>query len=280
MTHKTRKNHLALIFSATEMRMILALAISLMTAVSVWAQYPDPFLTNENRPDGTKWLPMPPSPLSGEFGNDFFYYQWGKTQREGITGEKALLDESAELYQVFSEALGINLSPEATPEILLLAGAATTDAHAANKHAKNFYQRRRPFATFNEPSLKPEEDEVEALTLSYPSGHASRGWMYALVLSTVAPERTEALMERAREYALNRIICGHHWKSDIDASLMLIAGVFANIVTTEGYQQQLAKARAEYARILTDPLSEGIIIPKESQTYDTQEYQLMDAPSR
>ena len=56
-------------------------------------------------------------------------------------------------------------------------------------------------------------------------------------------------MNRAREYALSRIICGRHWKSDIDASLMLTAGLFANVVVTEAYQAQLAKARAEYASI-------------------------------
>lgn len=56
-------------------------------------------------------------------------------------------------------------------------------------------------------------------------------------------------MERAGDYALNRVICGQHWKSDIDAGLMLSMGVFANVVVTEAYQQQLVKARAEYQRI-------------------------------
>lgn len=77
--------------------------------------------------------------VSGEFANDFYFYQWGKTQREGITGEQALWDESAELYQVFSDAMGITLSYSDTPEILLLAEASTSDAYAANKKAKNYY---------------------------------------------------------------------------------------------------------------------------------------------
>lgn len=56
-------------------------------------------------------------------------------------------------------------------------------------------------------------------------------------------------MDRACVYALNRVICGHHWKSDIDASLLLAAGLFANIVSTEAFQEQLKKAREEYSRL-------------------------------
>ena len=256
---------------------------ALFSVVTAWAQFPDPYLTDENRPDGTKWLPDPPSMVGGEFANDFYFYQWGKTQREGIIGEQALWDESAELYQVFSDAMGITLSYSDTPEILLLAEASTSDAYAANKKAKNYYQRRRPFVKFNEPSLKPEEDETEALEYSYPSGHSSRGWMFALVLSTVAPEKTEMLMERGRQYAINRVICGHHWKSDIDASLMLIAGIFANVVVTEAYQQQLVKARAEYKSIIDG--ATGITTPQrtaeshETAVYDLQGRRLTGKPA-
>ena len=213
------------------------------------AQFPDPFLSDDTRPDATQWLPDPPSLTGGDFANDFYYYQWGKTQREGESGERALSDESTPLYKVFSEAMGIELSYDKTPEIIFLAESATSDAYRSNKTVKNLYQRRRPFATFNEPSLKPEEDEAEASSYSYPSTHATNGWMFALTLCTIAPERTEEIMNRAREYALNRVICGHHWKSDIDASLMLASGLFTNVVVTEAYQQQLIRSRNEYVTL-------------------------------
>lgn len=56
-----------------------------------------------------------------------------------------------------------------------------------------------------------------------------------MTLSTLMPQKTNDLMDRACVYALNRVICGHHWKSDIDASLLLAAGLFANIVSTEAF---------------------------------------------
>ena len=219
-------------------------------AASAWAQYPDPFLTDEQRPDGTEWIVPPPEFTSGEFANDFYFYQWGKKERETEwSAEQAVWDEGVDIAKVYGTCLGFQLTKETTPEIIKLAEAACTDATQANKLVKNYYQRVRPFAVFKEQSLIPEADDEEANTFSYPSGHASRGWMYALVLATVAPECTEKLMSRARLYALYRVVCGHHWKSDIDASLMLIAGVFANVVVTEGYQEQLKKARAEYKQV-------------------------------
>ena len=51
--------------------------------------------------------------------------------------------------------------------------------------------------------------------------------MFALVLCSVAPERAEAIAVRANAFAMNRVICGHHWKSDIDAGKTLATVLFA-----------------------------------------------------
>lgn len=231
--------------------LLTAVAFCGISATTIQAQVSrDPYLTDETRPNGLVWLPKPPELTSAEFTYDFYYYQEGRKLRETEElSELALSDESAELRDVYSEVLGIQLTPETTPEILQLAERATSDAHKANTQVKNHYQRVRPFAQFKEPSLKPWTDEEEASTYSYPSGHSSRGWMYAFVLTSIAPEHAAELLERAQFYANNRVICGHHWKSDTDASLSLAAGVFATVVGNEDFQEQLVKARAEYLKI-------------------------------
>ena len=147
--------------------------------------------------------------------------------------------------------MGIKMSRKMTPEIYKLARKALDDAHEAVDVAQKHFKRTKPFVKFHEESLKPEgyihnfKDKGD----SYPSGHATRGWMMALVLSNVAPERTESLMNYARQFALNRVIMGRHWKSDIDAGLMLAAALFADISACEAYQKQLIKAKAEYESI-------------------------------
>lgn len=247
--------------------------LAVLTDVAAQRTYPDPFLSATDRPDALDWLPEPPALTSGAFANDFYYYQWGRDQRVDGIGEQALSDESAPLEEVFSEALGLTLSPEGTPEILLLVERAVSDVQAVNTGAKNHYQRVRPFATFKEPSLKPWTDEEEAATFSYPSGHSARGYVYAMALCAIAPDRTGTLMARARQYAINRVICGHHWKSDIDASLLLSAGVFATVVGNADFQQQLVKARQEYLRLTADVdavAAPAVVEPSRAEVYDLQ----------
>ena len=235
-------------------KIILTVVAAVMAISSVWGQkYPDGFLTDETRPKNYDFVKPYPELTSGAFAYDFYYYQWGREQRDyQDVSQQALWDESAELYQVFGveSILGIDLSRDLTPEIILLCERAATDASTANTAVKNKYQRLRPFFTFKEESLKPWTDEEEGKTLSYPSGHSSRGYIFALALCTVAPDHTTEIMLRAQDYALNRVICGHHWKTDTDASLLLAATMFANVVCTEGYQAQLKKAIAEYKSII------------------------------
>lgn len=253
------------------------LFVATLVSLSVWPQeqYVDPFLDNDSRPNASSWLPEPPSQLSGEFYNDYYFYVWGKSQRE-VRGEKAIWSSTAPLNEVFTESMGIALSPEDTPEIWKLASGAVSDAMAEKNRVKNLYQRIRPFATFAESSLTPEQDEEEAHSASYPSGHSVAAWMFAFALSTIAPERTEMLLACAREFALDRVICGHHWKSDIDAGMMLSAGVFTNVVVSEAYQQQLVKARAEYKRIKEGT---GVEVPKATNTQEAPMFHLDGTPA-
>ena len=232
----------------------MLVAILLVGGAShVRAQYPDPYFTDENRPNPLYFLYEPPvnsMTPEGEFYNDWWHYEWGKTEREY---SYAVWDEEAELMSeeelgVYNDVLGIEVGDNA-PEIILLAQRATSDVSKANKVAKKHYQRVRPFAFYGEPSITPENDEEMAKTWSYPSGHSARGWMFALVLSAVAPERAEALAVRANAYAMNRVICGHHWKSDIDAGKTVAMVLFAALTGTQEYQEQLQKARAEYLKI-------------------------------
>ena len=232
---------------------LLVVVLTLCGANHVRAQYPDPFFSDDTRPNALYFLYDPPvnsTTPEGEFYNDWWFYEWGKTQREY---SYAVWDEDAELMSeeelgVYNNVIGIEIGDK-VPEIILLAQRAVTDVARANKVAKNHYQRVRPFAFYGESSITPDRDEHLAQTWSYPSGHSARGWMFALVLCSVAPERAEAIAVRANAFAMNRVICGHHWKSDIDAGKTLATVLFAAISGTQEYQEQLQKARAEYVKI-------------------------------
>ena len=265
-------------------QLLLTIFAIMMAASNVWGQevYADGYMTEETRPNALTWLPEPPALTSAEFTYDFYYYQWGRTERDGAGGDLALIDESEPLDNIFGTCIGLTLDRVTTPEILLLVERAVTDAQAANKKVKDFYQRTRPFAQFKEASLKPWTDDEEAETFSYPSGHSSRGWMYAFVFASLVPDLAESLFSRALVYAMNRVICGHHWKTDTDASLMLAAGIFATIAGTDAYQEQLKKARAEYQKLKGNTRIDAPTEPAASRSatiYDMQGRQLNAQPN-
>ena len=205
------------------------------------------FLTKEELPDVVRFIPEPPQPGTGPFENDTYYYHYGKHERSTARGNKAALDEAQLTSKAFSEAAGLMISPDETPEIFKLVQGAQKDAGDANRQAKNHFHRIRPYVYFNEPSLVPEVDEDYRNTYSYPSGHTARGWVYALTLALVIPDSTEALIARAQEYALHRVICGRHYKSDIDASLVEATAIMSRLLSNAAFLEQLDKARKEYA---------------------------------
>ena len=208
-----------------------------------------PFLSSKEQPDPTRFLPEPPQPGSGPFENDTYYYHYGKEQRQTSRGTQAAIDEVQWTSKAFCEAVGFVIDPQITPEIFKLAEGARKDARAVNRTAKNHFRRTRPYVHFGEPSISPESDEAYKNSYSYPSGHSVRGWVYALTLALVVPDSTEALIARAQEYAINRVICGRHYKSDIDASLVEATAVMSRLLSNAAFLEQLEKARKEYARL-------------------------------
>jgi acid phosphatase (class A) len=228
------------------MWVVLLTVCSTVCQAQAVVAYPEPFLTDETRPDGTLFLPPPPPESDPAFGSDYYFYQWGRLQRDTPLGQQAKTDGPLELYEVFSQAFGMTISPALTPEIDCLAGGAASDAHTANRRVKNFYQRMRPFVLFNQPTLIPETEEVAAKGYSYPSGHATRGYVYAMTLALVNPDSANVLRKRAYEYALGRVIAGYHYKSDIDASAILAAAIMGELAGNDAFRKQLEKARKEY----------------------------------
>ena len=45
---------------------------------------------------------------------------------------------------------------------------------------------------------------------SCPSGHTDIGWGWALILSEIAPDRTDAILERDRAFGESRVVCNVH----------------------------------------------------------------------
>ena len=142
------------------------------------------FLVEGQTANSLELLPPPPDMASIQFLYDKARYDWGKAQRKTERGEQAFQDARVSgdgVPKAFSEAFGIDITPESTPEIYkLIVGMREDAGDLATRDAKNYYNRVRPFAFFNEMTCNPEQQEELSTNGSYPSGHTSIGWATAL----------------------------------------------------------------------------------------------------
>lgn len=213
--------------------------------------YLNGYLPSAQLPDSLALLPPPPAPGSTAQTADVDSFHRLGALRGTPRGELARQDAQLKFpaaAQAFSCALGIPVSAENTPHLEMLLRRTLTDAGRATYKAKDNYQRIRPFMAVGQPSCTPEEEATLAKDGSYPSGHSAAGWAWALVLTEVAPERADALLQRGRSFGQSRGICGVHWRSDIEAGRLIGAATVAQLHSNTVFKAQLELARAEVAR--------------------------------
>lgn len=246
------------------MREVLLLLALLSGAVAVQAQteekiqdvrtYPDYyFLKIDDVASSLNLLPAPPQPDDILFQYDVARYQWGKLQRNTPRGELAVRDADASASGVcaaFSEAFGYELTEQGTPELFKLVKKIVADAgDLSTREAKNHYMRPRPYMLFGESTSVPQDEEALSHNGSYPSGHTAEGWAVALVLAEINVANQDAILQRGYDYGTSRVIVGYHWQSDVDNARIVASAVVARLHADEGFIEQLAKAKAEFATL-------------------------------
>ena len=198
-------------------------------------------------------LPPPPAAGSILFLNDKAQYDWGKMQRNTARGDQAVRDARVNgngVPMAFSEAFGIEITKEKTPEIHKLIVNMREDAgDLATRHAKEYYMRVRPFSFFNENTCNPEQQQELSTNGSYPSGHTSIGWATALILAELNPARQNEILQRGYEMGQSRVICGYHFQSEVDAARLVASAVVARLHANEAFMKQLSKAKKEFSKL-------------------------------
>jgi acid phosphatase (class A) len=147
----------------------------------------------------------------------------------------------------FACALDTAVPQADTPRLYQLLRRAMSDAGAATGAAKDKYQRARPFMANKQPTCTPGAEESLAHNGSYPSGHTSIGWTWALILSEIAPEQSDAILARGRAFGQSRLICNAHWDSDVIEGRFVAAGVVARLHADPTFRADLDQAKGELA---------------------------------
>jgi len=204
------------------------------------------YLQPQQLPDSLALLSPPPAAGSAALSSDEERHAATRNLRE--TPRWALATSDAELRFPaaaghFSCTLGIAISEEATPHLNMLLRRIRMDASRANDRAKSHYRRLRPFMVTHEKPCSADESSPN----SYPSGHASIGWAWALSLAEIDPANSPAILKRGLDFGMSRVYCGVHYLSDVEAGRVVGAATVSRLHADPVFRAQLALAAREIA---------------------------------
>jgi acid phosphatase (class A) len=205
------------------------------------------YLQPAQLPDSVALVPLPPAPGSAAQAVDEEVYRATRKLRGSPRWDQAARDANLRFpaaTEFFACSIGIGISEAATPHLNMLLRRIRMDASRANDRAKDHYKRLRPYLAHGEESCTPAEKDHSD---SYPSGHASIGWAWALALAEAVPDRADAILARGVAFGDSRAICGAHWRSDVEAGRIVGAATVSRLHADPVFVAQLALARQEIA---------------------------------
>ncbi|GJE49525.1 hypothetical protein GOFOIKOB_2562 [Methylobacterium tardum] len=206
-----------------------------------------PYLADTALPDALKILPAPPAhdaPLDKADRAAFSSTRALKGSPRWEIASNDVAEGAAAVLENFACVLGTRIDQTRVPAVINLLERARLDLARATRGPKVHYRRLRPFVG-NEAPICVQRSQALADSFSYPSGHATQGWAYALILAALVPEKATPILVRGRAYGESRIVCGVHWLSDVVAGRLTGTAVFAALMGDPTFRADLEKARAE-----------------------------------
>ena len=144
----------------------------------------------------------------------------------------------------FAPAIGPFFTPARFPRTEALFKEVEAEAKPVIDGAKDTWKRPRPYvadpARFTEPG-DPEKSP------DYPSGHSTRGTLFALLLAEIFPNQREAIIAKGRDIGWVRVEVGVHTPLAIYGGRVLGQSLAEAFLHNAAFQADLASAKAEGA---------------------------------
>jgi len=186
-------------------------------------------------------LPPPPAPNSIEQAADLNEVRMVHSQCTPDELELAISETKFTIFS-FSPAIGPFFQPGKFPKTEALFERVYKTASGVTDAAKDFWLRPRPFMVDTNLAV----GELEK-TFSYPSGHSTRGTVFALVLADLFPDHRDAILAEGRLIGWHRVEIARHYPTDIFAGRVLAQAIVRQLKADPDFQEDFAAAQAEIA---------------------------------
>ncbi len=171
-----------------------------------------------------------------------------ETARSPAAVAGAVADQEEVVFR-FADVVGAGFTAEKLPVTAAFFAHLAQDEEVAIDPTKDHYKRPRPFLL--EQNLHPVVKKPSSG--SYPSGHATFGYLTGIVLAEMLPEKRAAIFERAVAFGENRMVGGVHYRSDLEAGRIAASLIAAAIHQNPVFATDFAKARGELRTALGLP---------------------------
>jgi acid phosphatase (class A) len=197
--------------------------------------------------DPALWLPQRvfAQPPIGKSPEEALELAFVKSEIAGATAERraqAAADGEHEDPSAFDDTLGRDLKQLPATWDLLVTIQDETDA--VIESGKDAFMRLRPYAVEEKLDTCVKVDMAKA-NRSYPSGHAGMGYAVGWALARLMPTMAPAILARADDYALSRVVCGQHFESDVQASHAAAVLIAETLLADPRLADKVKAARAE-----------------------------------
>lgn len=197
----------------------------------------------------TKVLAGPPAADSKKLKKDFDTLLKWQANRTSKQIEQAQYEDKTFTAYLFANVLGPQFTAEQLPMTDEFLKKVLHDAGDIAEAAKGIWKRPRPYHT----DSRIEPCVTRSKSFSYPSGSATLGRMWALVLADIFPKQRKALLKRGQEIGLNRVIGGAHFPSDVEAGAKLADAMYRQLKKDPEYKKGLMAVKTEVSQ--KSPLS-------------------------
>lgn len=195
-------------------------------------------------------LPAPPAADSAVTRDELALLHRLQDSRTAQQAALAVADDQDESIFIYRDVLGERFNAARLPVTAAFSARVNNDEEVNTLPAKQGFHRMRPYNL--DKTLQPI-CKTKTKDDSYPSGHTTAGYLQALALIELVPEKRDAILARAADYGNNRLVCGVHYPSDLQASKVLAYSVHAVMANNPQYQKEMEAARSEVRKALGLP---------------------------
>jgi acid phosphatase (class A) len=198
-------------------------------------------------PDTYQILPPAPVPGAPRYEADRKVYLQTRALKD--TPRWALAQNDVNQFAILKDlscAVGVELSQANAPKTSALMARVGRDVAQATDRPKDIYKRPRPFLRDDGAVCLPKDADLTK-SPDYPSGHNTWSWAVGLIMAELVPDRAAPILIRARAFGENRLVCGVHSLSAVEAGrdngAILVAALHGN----PQFRADLEAAGAEIA---------------------------------